>query len=106
MLRPEAWERRRAALAYAIAALSILVAIVGYRAAQYASEASRLDGRVVREETRGKQLLAQRDARIAHDDNLAAEVHGLRVEGRALSVASHRLAADGDLTGAANLRLR
>jgi hypothetical protein len=105
-LRPEGWQRRRAALAYAIAALSILVAIVGYRAAQYASEASRLDGRAVREEARGKQLLAQRDARIAHDKSLAADVHALRVEAKALSAASRRLADRGDVSDATDLRLR
>jgi hypothetical protein len=99
-------KRLRILLAYAIAGLSILVAFVGFRAAEYAGEASRLDARAVREDSRGKQLLAQRDARIAHDVSVAAQVRALRVEAESLADASRRRARVGDVPGATILRLR
>ena len=101
-----AWARVRELVAYAIAAISILVAFVGFQAADTASEASKFEARAVREEARAGQLLAQRDARIANDVEVAKLVNALRLEATGLAMESRRLARVGDADTAARLQLR
>ena len=98
--------RVRALLAYTIAALSIVVAFVGYRSSVVADDASELEARAIREESRAAALRSQLEARIEHDTSLADQIGLLQAEAEALAKASRQAARRGGLDEARRLAIR
>jgi hypothetical protein len=98
--------RIRSLLAYTIAALSIVVAFVGYRSSVIADDASEVEAQAIREESRAAALQSQLEARIAHDKGLVNQIALLQAEAEALSAASRRAELRGSLDDARRLGVR
>lgn len=106
MARRDRRETVRAVLAYSIAALSVVVAFVGYRSSVFADRASGLEARAIREESRAAALRSQLEARIGHDQDLTNEIALLQAQAQTLAKASRRAERRGRLDGARLLALR